>query len=129
MSSNDYKPVYRPTPVRDVGLALGRTLADYAQLMRLHRPIGILLLLWPALWGLWFAGDGQPAERTFVVFMLGVLLTRSAGCVINDYADRDFDPHVQRTRERPLAMGRVAPAEALILFFALGLACFALAMT
>ena len=129
MSNDNYKPVYRPTPARDVGLALGRTLADYGRLMRLHRPIGILLLLWPALWGLWFAGDGQPAERTFVVFMLGVLLTRSAGCVINDYADRNFDPHVKRTRERPLATGRVAPAEALILFFALGLASFALAMT
>jgi 4-hydroxybenzoate polyprenyltransferase len=88
--------------------------------MRLHRPIGIWLLLWPALWGLWIAGEGRPDARLLILFVAGVVLTRSAGCVINDYADRDFDPKVARTRDRPLAARRVAPAEALFLFVALG---------
>ncbi len=104
-------------------------LRDYAQLMRLDRPIGILLLLWPTLWGLWFAGQGRPDWRVFVVFVLGVVLMRSAGCVINDYADRGFDPHVARTRERPIAAGRVSPREALALFAALCLGAFALVLT
>ncbi len=102
---------------------------DYAKLMRLHRPIGIFLLLWPALWGLWFASAGQPNQQVLIVFILGVALMRSAGCVINDYADRDFDPHVERTRERPIAAGRVSPREALILFVALCLTAFALVLT
>ncbi len=104
-------------------------LRDYAQLMRLHRPIGILLLLWPTLWGLWFAGAGRPDLHVFAVFVLGVVLMRSAGCVINDYADRGFDPHVERTRERPIAAGRVAPREALVLFASLCLVAFALVLT
>jgi len=116
-----YKPSYRPRPLRDAALALGITLREYAMLMRLHRPIGIWLLMWPALWGLWIAGHGRPGERAFMVFMAGVLVMRSAGCVINDYADRDFDPHVRRTAERPLAAGRVTRGEALTLFVALGL--------
>jgi len=116
-----YKPSYRPAPLRDGTAALGRTLIDYVVLMRLHRPIGIWLLMWPALWALWVAGDGRPDERVFVIFMAGVLVMRSAGCIINDYADRDFDPHVRRTAERPLAAGRVSPSEALTLFVALGL--------
>ena len=91
-------------------------LHDYARLMRLHRPIGTLLLGWPTLWALWLAGQGRPDPRIFVVFVLGVLLMRSAGCVINDYADRHFDPHVERTRDRPIAAGRVSPREALVLF-------------
>ena len=91
-------------------------LKQYAYLMRLHRPIGIFLLLWPALWALWIAGEGRPAPRVVAIFVLGVVLMRSAGCVINDYADRDFDPHVRRTRDRPLAAGRVTPREALALF-------------
>ena len=104
-------------------------LKDYAQLMRLHRPIGILLLAWPTLWALWIASQGRPDPHVLVVFVLGVVLMRSAGCVINDYADRHFDPHVARTRERPLAAGRVAPAEALALFFVLCLVAFALVLT
>ncbi len=108
---------------------LGARLREYALLMRLHRPIGMLLLLWPTLWGLWFAGAGRPDWRVLTVFVLGVGLMRSAGCVINDYADRGFDPHVARTRERPIAAGRVAPAEALALFAALCLMAFALVLT
>ena len=116
-----YKPSYRPQPLREAGAALAGTLREYAMLMRLHRPIGIWLLMWPALWGLWIAGSGQPGERVFLIFMAGVLVMRSAGCVINDYADRDFDPHVRRTAERPLASGRVTRGEALTLFVGLGL--------
>ena len=101
---------------------------DYALLMRLHRPIGILLLLWPTLWALWIAGAGAPDTRVVVVFVLGVVLMRSAGCVINDYADRDFDPHVARTRDRPIAAGRVTPKEALALFVVLCLIAFALVL-
>ncbi len=104
-------------------------LSHYARLMRLHRPIGILLLLWPTLWGLWFAARGYPNAQVLTVFALGVILMRSAGCVINDYADRGFDPHVERTRERPLAAGHVSPREALILFALLCLTAFALVLT
>lgn len=104
-------------------------LTQYALLMRLHRPIGALLLLWPTLWALWFAAAGRPAIRILVVFVLGVLLMRSAGCVINDYADREFDPHVARTRDRPIAARRVNPREALALFAVLCLAAFALVLT
>jgi 4-hydroxybenzoate polyprenyltransferase len=103
-------------------------LADYARLMRLDKPIGTLLLLWPTLWALWLAGQGRPDQRIFVIFVLGVILMRSAGCVINDYADRDFDPHVERTRERPLAAGRVTPVEALLLFTVLALTALGLAL-
>jgi len=104
-------------------------LRDYALLMRLHRPIGTLLLGWPTLWALWIAGQGRPDWRVLLVFVLGVLLMRSAGCVINDYADRDFDPHVERTRDRPIAAGRVSPREALVLFAVLCLVAFALVLT
>ena len=104
-------------------------LHDYARLMRLHRPIGTLLLGWPTLWALWLAGQGRPDPRIFVVFVLGVLLMRSAGCVINDYADRHFDPRVERTRDRPIAAGRVSPREALVLFSMLCLVAFALVLT
>ena len=104
-------------------------LKDYARLMRLHRPIGSLLLLWPTLWALWIAGQGRPGLYVFVVFVLGVVLMRSAGCVINDYADRGFDPHVERTRDRPIAAGRVSPREALVLFAVLCLVAFALVLT
>jgi 4-hydroxybenzoate polyprenyltransferase len=108
--------------------AVAARLWDYAQLMRLHRPIGALLLLWPTLWALWFAAGGAPDLKLLIVFCLGVLLMRSAGCVINDYLDRDFDPHVARTRARPIAAGRVRPREALILFAALCLVAFALVL-
>jgi 4-hydroxybenzoate polyprenyltransferase len=103
-------------------------LRDYARLMRLDRPIGILLLLWPVLWALWIAGAGQPALPVLLVFVAGVALMRSAGCVINDYADRDFDPLVERTRDRPIAAGRVRPNEALVLFVVLALSAFALVL-
>ncbi|MHB8728143.1 MAG: 4-hydroxybenzoate octaprenyltransferase [Sulfuricaulis sp.] len=104
-------------------------LKDYARLMRLHRPIGTLLLGWPTLWALWIAAQGRPDARVFIVFVLGVLLMRSAGCVINDYADRHFDPHVERTRDRPIAAGRVSPRAALVLFALLCLLAFALVLT
>lgn len=104
-------------------------LRQYALLMRLNRPIGIYLLLWPTLWALWIAGQGRPDWLVLIVFVLGVVLMRSAGCVINDYADRDFDPHVARTRERPIAAGRVSPKEALVLFVVLCLVAFGLVLT
>jgi 4-hydroxybenzoate polyprenyltransferase len=103
-------------------------LREYALLMRLHRPIGIFLLLWPALWGLWFAARGWPGAALFAIFVLGTVLMRSAGCVINDYADRGFDPYVERTRDRPLAAGRVSTREALALFAALCLSAFVLVL-
>ena len=101
---------------------------QYALLMRLDRPIGSLLLLWPALWALWLAGEGHPRPLVVTVFVLGVVLMRSAGCVINDYADRHVDPHVARTRQRPLAAGRVTSREALSLFVVLCLLAFALVL-
>ena len=103
-------------------------LRDYAQLMRLDRPIGILLLLWPVLWALWIAAAGRPALPVLLVFVAGVILMRSAGCVINDYADRKFDPQVERTRGRPLATGRVHPREALVLFVVLAFSALALVL-
>jgi len=110
-------------------MSLWLRLREYALLMRLHRPIGSLLLLWPTLWALWVAAQGRPDPRVLAVFVLGVLLMRSAGCVMNDYADREFDPHVERTRDRPLAAGRVSPKEALVLFVVLCLIAFALVLT
>jgi len=110
-------------------LSLAERLRQYALLMRLDRPIGILLLMWPTLWGLWFAARGLPQTAVFLVFVVGVVLMRSAGCVINDYADRDFDPHVERTRQRPLAAGRISRHEAIALFLVLCLLAFALVLT
>jgi 4-hydroxybenzoate polyprenyltransferase len=94
---------------------LKQRLDRYEKLMRLDKPIGTLLLLWPTLWALWLATRGQPHWLLVWIFALGTLLMRSAGCVINDYADRDFDPHVERTRDRPLAARTVSTREALIL--------------
>jgi 4-hydroxybenzoate polyprenyltransferase len=108
---------------------LGNTLYQYALLMRLHRPIGIWLLMWPMLWALWIAGDGHPDQRLLVIFLLGALLMRSAGCIINDYADRDLDPFVKRTKDRPLAARRVSPNEALFLFAAVALVAVGLVFT
>lgn len=105
-----------------VGLHMGH----YLRLMRLNAPIGIWLLLWPTLWALWIASNGRPSPSVFAVFVLGTVVLRSAGCVINDFADRKFDGHVQRTANRPIANGDVAPAEALILF--LGLMLIALGL-
>ena len=108
---------------------LENRLREYGSLMRLHRPIGIYLLLWPTLWALWLAGDGQPPRGAVLVFALGVALMRSAGCVMNDIADRKFDPHVARTRDRPLAAGRVRLGEAVGLAVVLCLLAFALVLT
>jgi 4-hydroxybenzoate polyprenyltransferase len=107
----------------------GQQLSLYGQLMRLHKPIGIWLLLWPTLWGLWIAADGMPDEWVFTVFVLGVIVMRSAVCVINDYADRNFDGQVERTSDRPLASGAVAPVEALVLFTALSFIAIGLVLT
>jgi 4-hydroxybenzoate polyprenyltransferase len=101
-------------------------LVEYARLMRLDRPIGLWLLLWPALWALWLSGDGRPDERVFAIFVAGTFLTRAAGCVINDYADRKVDPQVRRTVRRPLAQSTVSPAAALGLFALLSAAALAL---
>ena len=101
---------------------------QYALLMRVHQPIGSLLLLWPTLWALWIAGAGSPDATVVLVFVAGVFVMRSAGCVINDYADRDFDPYVQRTMNRPIASGRVTPREALGLFVSLCLVAFGLVL-
>jgi 4-hydroxybenzoate polyprenyltransferase len=101
----------------------------YAQLTRLDRPIGIWLLLWPVLWALWLSSEGRPDPHVFVVFVLGVVLTRSAGCAMNDFADRNFDRHVARTRDRPLVTGLVDPVEALALCAGLGLIALGFAMT
>jgi 4-hydroxybenzoate polyprenyltransferase len=101
-------------------------LREYARLMRLDRPIGIWLLMWPVLWALWISSDGHPDERLFVIFVMGTFVMRSAGCVINDFADREFDAHVRRTADRPLARQSVSPAEALGLFAVLGLIALAL---
>ena len=108
---------------------LKQALGAYARLMRLDRPIGTFLLLWPTLWALWLGSSGQPIEKVFIVFVLGVVLTRSAGCVINDFADRKFDGHVKRTRQRPMATGEVSTPEALLLFAALILIAFGLVLT
>lgn len=102
-------------------------LTNYAQLMRLDNPIGTWLLGWPALWALWLAGEGHPDGGIFIVFVLGIIVMRSAGCVLNDFADRKIDPHVERTRNRPIASGAVAPMEALTLFVALALIAIGLA--
>ncbi len=102
-------------------------LRNYGKLMRVDRPIGIWLLMWPTLWALWLAGEGSPDQGLFVVFMAGVFIMRSAGCVLNDFVDRKIDPYVERTRARPLATGAVAPFEALVLFAALGLIAIGLA--
>ncbi len=108
---------------------LRRQWPQYVALTRLNRPIGIFLLLWPTWWALLIAGDGRPDAWIVVVFTLGVVLMRSAGCVINDFADRGFDGHVRRTRARPLAAGAVRPKEALALFLVLCTAAFALVLT
>ncbi|MBK9161613.1 MAG: 4-hydroxybenzoate octaprenyltransferase [Nitrosomonadales bacterium] len=98
----------------------------YIQLTRLHRPIGILLLLWPTLWGVWIAGAGHPAWHIVAIFALGTALMRSAGCAVNDYADRHIDKHVKRTQDRPLTSGKVSERETLWLAVALAFLAFLL---
>ena len=101
---------------------------QYWLLARFDKPIGILILLWPALWALWVASNGKPDLFVLFIICSGVVLMRAAGCVINDYADRDYDPHVERTRQRPIAAGKVSPKEALILFVVLCLTAFVLVL-
>ena len=110
------------------GLDWRERIAAYSMLVRLHRPIGIFLLMWPALWALWLAGAGNPPFGIVAIFIAGVVLMRSAGCAINDYADRNFDGRVERTRARPIATGLVSPAEALGVFAALSLVAFGLVL-
>lgn len=122
--------------VAAAGRRLGRTqpvkhshpLVNYAKLMRLDKPIGILLLLWPTLWALWLAAKGVPRIDLLVIFTLGVIVMRSAGCVINDFADRKIDGQVHRTKDRPLATGAVSSTEALVLFAVLCLIAFGLVL-
>ncbi|MBU1690143.1 MAG: 4-hydroxybenzoate octaprenyltransferase [Gammaproteobacteria bacterium] len=107
-------------------MTLAERFTQYERLMRLDKPIGILLLLWPTLWALWLSSNGSPNWIILCIFTLGTVLMRSAGCVINDFADRDFDPHVERTKNRPLAAGLVSKKEALVLFAVLVLLSFLL---
>ena len=107
---------------------IAKRLDAYERLVRLDKPIGALLLLWPTLWAVWLASAGEPTLKVAVIFVLGTFLMRSAGCAINDYADRDFDPHVKRTRERPLAAREIEPREALIVAAVLAAAAFGLVL-
>nr|WP_218042600.1 4-hydroxybenzoate octaprenyltransferase [Steroidobacter gossypii] len=107
----------------------GAKLSAYGALTRLNKPIGIWLLMWPVLWALWISSSGRPDPHVFIVFVLGTVLTRSAGCAINDFADRNFDGHVQRTKDRPLVTGAVDPMEAIAICAALGLIALGLALT
>ncbi len=122
-----YRVRFHPWTTNEMPRVLA-TLHDYARLTRLDKPIGIWLLLWPTLWALWIAGRGNPDGRLFIIFVAGTVLMRSAGCAINDYADRSFDPKVERTKDRPLAAGRISPVEALLLFAALSLAALTLVL-
>ena len=110
-------------------LTVSERLRAYARLVRIDRPIGIFLLLWPTLWALWLAAEGVPDPLVLFVFVAGVTLMRSAGCAITDYADREIDPHVRRTTQRPLAAGLITAKEALGVFVVLSLAAFALVLT
>ncbi len=113
----------------DVDLAfLARRLDAYERLIRLDKPIGTLLLLWPTLWAVWLAAEGRPSAGMVAIFIIGTLLMRSAGCAVNDYADRDFDRHVKRTRDRPLAAREIAPWEALVVAATLAVAAFGLVL-
>jgi 4-hydroxybenzoate polyprenyltransferase len=109
----------RQSTARLTALRYARRARDLIELARLHRPIGIWLLLWPVLWAVWIAGAAHPSPQVLVIFVLGTVAMRSAGCVINDLADRDFDPFVKRTRDRPIASRRIAPVEAVIWFLVL----------
>ena len=107
---------------------IARRLDAYERLVRLDKPIGAALLLWPTLWAVWLASGGTPRLDILIIFVVGTFVMRSAGCAINDYADRNFDPHVERTRARPLAAGEIAPKEALAVGAALALAAFGLVL-
>jgi 4-hydroxybenzoate polyprenyltransferase len=110
-------------------MALNDKVFNYALLMRFDRPIGIYLLMWPALWALWIASEGSPDTWVLIVFILGVILMRAGGCVINDYADRNFDGKVTRTKSRPLVSGLVTPREARWLFICLSVIAFFIVLT
>ncbi len=114
-------------PAMNVALIL-RRLDAYERLMRLDKPIGILLLLWPTLWAVWIAARGWPEIPLVMIFVTGTVLMRSAGCAINDFADRKFDPHVERTRNRPLAAGEITPAEAIAVGVVVALLAFCLVL-
>jgi 4-hydroxybenzoate polyprenyltransferase len=118
-SLTDFDSPPRPTTARLTALRYARRGRDLIELARLHRPIGIWLLLWPVLWAVWIAGGSHPTPKVLVVFVLGTIAMRSAGCVINDLADRDFDPFVKRTRDRPIASRRITPVEAIAWFLVL----------
>ena len=107
---------------------IARRLDAYERLIRLDKPIGTLLLLWPTLWAVWLAADGKPGAGIVVIFVVGTLLMRSAGCAVNDFADRNFDPYVERTRLRPLAAREIAPWEALVVGAILAIAAFGLVL-
>ena len=125
MSGLDGRPSDAPVGAQ----RFGRTLGPYLRLMRIDRPVGTLLLLWPTLAALWLAGEGVPPVGILASFVVGTFLARSAGCVINDIADRKFDAHVARTRDRPLATGEVSLAGALVLLAVLALACLVVLLT
>jgi 4-hydroxybenzoate polyprenyltransferase len=122
-----YRIRFHPFTTEELPRILGGA-NEYARLMRLDRPIGIWLLLWPTLWAVWIASRGKPSADIFLIFVAGTVIMRSAGCVINDYADRGFDPRVQRTRDRPLASGSISSIEALVLFTILALTALLLAL-
>ncbi len=117
------------TTAKTTDVSVWQTVRPYWELMRWHKPVGVFLLLWPTLWALWLAAEGVPPLGTLVVFVLGTALMRACGCVINDYADRNFDGAVARTKGRPLATGAVTPKQALQLFIGLALICFALVLS
>jgi 4-hydroxybenzoate polyprenyltransferase len=122
-----YRVRFHPWTTEELPRLLG-VVHEYVRLMRLDRPIGIWLLLWPTLWALWIASRGKPKANIFIIFVVGTVLMRSAGCAINDYADRSFDPKVARTKDRPLAAGRITTLEALVLFTILSLTALVLAL-
>lgn len=111
-----------------MGITMSSKLMGYIQLMRLDKPVGIFLVLWPALWALWLAAEGKPPGLVLLVFILGAIIMRSAGCVINDYADRHWDGAVERTCQRPLATGLITPKQALLFFALLCLIGFSLVL-
>ena len=122
-----YRARFHPLTTEQLPRIVG-VVDDYVRLMRLNRPIGIWLLLWPTLWALWISARGKPHANVFIIFAVGTVLMRSAGCAVNDYADRSFDAHVKRTRDRPVAAGRLSSLEALVLFAVLSLTALVLVL-
>ena len=108
--------------------SVAKRIDAYERLIRLDKPIGFLLLLWPTLWAVWIAAQGRPLTEELIIFVMGTILMRSAGCALNDWADRNFDGHVARTRDRPLAAGEITPKEALAVSAVLALSAFGFAL-